>query len=860
MAAPITASPKATARARRRPGNVAIDAPVLPVVGIGASAGGLEALEEFFRHVPPDAGVAYVVVQHLDPTQRTLLGQLLGRVTALPVAEARHQAELRPNSVYVIPPNKNLTLANGRLLLSDPLAPRGLRLPIDSFFRSLAAERGHRCAGVVLSGMGADGTLGLRAIREAGGVTLVQDPTSARFDSMPASALSDAPVDIVATPQVLAEKLFAVLAHKRALRPEPSADERNSHSSLEAVIGLLRLHCGHDFSSYKKSTAYRRIERRMAIHQLPKIADYVVYLQENRQELQLLFKELLIGVTSFFRDPVAWEVFEQQALPVLLAERTSTRTLRAWVPACSTGEEAYSLAIAFKETAERVAPKTRFALQIFATDLHGDAIARARSGLFAATIAADLTPARLQRYFVETENGYRIAKEIRQMVTFAPQNVILDPPFTKLDILCCRNLLIYFEQDLQKRLIPLFHYSLTPGGLLFLGSAETIGTFTSMFEGIDRKARIFRRLDGLSPPASVEFPTRSFASLRDTPEDDSGTPTRANLQGLADQLLLQSFAPAAVLVGHQGDILYISGRTGKYLEPAAGKANWNVHAMARPGLRLELAAALHKAVRDKTEVVIERVSIEGDHGPYAVRVVVHYVEQPDALRGMLMIVFRDLADTLRTRTRGAHGPRIAELEGALQQAHEENQLGREEMQTAHEELKSSNEELQSTNEELQSTNEELTTSKEELQSMNEELQMVNHELNAKLDELSWASNDMANLLNSTGLAAIFLTGAFNVRRFTTHATRIFKLIPSDVGRPLSDIVTDLDYPGLIADAQEVLRTLVFKEREASARDGRSYWVRIMPYRIADHTIDGVVITFAEAPAKRRRGKRESDKS
>jgi len=832
------------------------DAPVgqgepFPVVGIGASAGGLEAIEAFFRALPQVTGNAYVVVQHLDPTHETMLATLIGRVTDMPVAQAEQGEVLAPDHVYVIPPGADLGMTAGRLRLSEPAAPRGLRLPIDSFFRALAAERGAQSVGIVLSGMGSDGSLGLRAIREAGGLTLVQDPASAKFDSMPRSALESATADVVGAPAELAGQLLSILHYSGAGSSGVGEPGGSTEAALGRAVALLRSRTGHDFSAYKKSTAYRRIERRMAIHQMPRIDAYVDYLGGNPQEVDLLFKELLIGVTSFFRDPVAWDVLENQALPALFEAHPEGAALRAWVVGCSTGEEAYSLAIAFRETLERIKPKVPFSLSIFATDLHDDAIAKARTGMFPTNIAADLSLERLGRYFTETESGYRVGKEIRQMVTFAPQDVILDPPFTKIDLLTCRNLLIYFEPELQKRLMAVFHFSLNPGGVLFLGSAETAGTASGKFQAFDRRARVFRRLGGVEKASPAAFPQRPEARLPSPPEGPVAAAPRNTLAAMANQVLLDRFAPAAVLVGHLGDVVYINGRTGRYLEPAAGKANWNVHAMARPGLRSELAAALHKATRDKADVVIGPLRINDEAGGHLTRVVVHYIDQPESMRSMLMIVFTDLPEPEAAPRRALGSSRVGKLEGLLQEANEESRSRREEMQTVQEELKSSNEELQSTNEELQSTNEEMTTSKEELQSTNEELQMVNHELNARLDELSWASNDMANLLNGTGLAAIFLTGEFNVRRFTTHATRFFKLIPGDVGRALSDIVTDLVDVDLIAGAGDVLRTLVVSEREVRTRDGRTFWVRIIPYRIADHTIDGVVVTFAEVTANQR---------
>ncbi|HJW27437.1 MAG TPA: chemotaxis protein CheB [Rhodocyclaceae bacterium] len=822
-----------------------------PVVGIGASAGGLEALEEFFRHLAPDSGMAFVVIQHLDPDHQDLMPELLQRSTPMPVVQAGDGMGLEPNRVYVIPPNRYLSLLDGTLYLLEPTEPRGQRLPIDFFFRALADEGHERAVGVILSGMGSDGTLGLRAIKEQAGLVLVQEPRSARFDAMPRSAIDAGLADIVAAAGELPASIAAYAQHLRAdgrprrLEPKGAAEA----GSLEKIFILLRNHTGHDFSLYKKSTVYRRIDRRMGIHQIDKIADYLGYVTDNPQELNLLFKELLIGVTTFFRDPEAWACLQEKALPELLAAAPAAgKVLRAWVAGCSTGEEAFSLAMAFRETLEQMKPRGRFSLQIFATDLDPDAIERARQGFYPADIAADVAPERLARFFVEEGSGYRVSKEIREMVVFAPQNVIMDPPFTKLDILCCRNLLIYLGAELQKKLMPLFHYSLGPGGILFLGSAETVGTFTDLFAPIDGKARIFRRIGG--PSLALDFPSRHLQMPVALPEESRERDSPANLQALADRLLLRHFAPAAVLVNRDGDVLYINGRTGRYLEPAAGKANWNIYAMARDGLREELEISLPRALRSGERFVSRQLRVGSDGGPPAtVDLTIQPIDEPGLLQGMALLVFADVppppAQPASARRSPGRGSRAAELELALQQAREETQAIREEMQSSREELRSTNEELQSTNEELQSTNEELTTSKEEMQSLNEELQTVNVELQSKVDELSAANNDMKNLLNSTDLATVFLDGALCVRRFTTQATRIFKLIPGDVGRPLSDIVTDLIYPELHGDAREVLRTLVFCEKQVATTDGRWFMVKIMPYRTLQNVIDGVVITFTD---------------
>ena len=815
-----------------------------PIVGIGCSAGGLNALEKFFTHAPADSGMAFVVVQHLAPSHESTLPELLQRFTRMTVVEAGDGMRIKRNCVYVIPPNKDLSLLHDTLHLLDPPEPRGLRLPIDFFLKSLAQDRKDQAIGIVLSGMGSDGMFGLRAIKEKAGLALAQEPASASADSMPHAAIEAGVVDIIALPEELPARIAAFLGHPAAGRRAESAGETPIQSDLEKVVILLRDRSGADFSLYKTNTLARRIERRVALHQIDGMAAYVRYLRENPQEIDLLFKELLIGVTSFFRDPAVWEYLRNEAIPALLARQPGGRPLRAWVPACSSGEEAYTLAMVFKEVLQQSEPVKRVDLLIYATDLDQDAIEKARRGNYPGNIASDVSPERLARYFVEEPNGYRIRKEIREMVVFAPQNIISDPPFTKLDILSCRNLLIYFRAQLQKKLLPLFHYALNRNGLLLLGSAEAIGNFGHLFGPVDNTLRLFRRLD--QPSSGVEFPTRILTGAHQLAE--MPLVAHADTIGqLTDHLIQQNYAPAAVLVSVDGDILYISGRTGKYLEPAAGKFNMNIHAMAREGLRGALIGVIHKALRELQPLHLNGLKVGVNGGTQIVDVTVQALETPDLLRGRVLIVFRDVATlpTGRKKRKTVASDTHEAVTQELQQTREALQVTHEEMQTSVEELKSSNEELQSTNEELQSTNEELTTSKEEMQSLNEELQTVNAELQAKVANLTWVQNDMANLLNSTEIATVFLDNEMRLRRFTSHATSLFKLIPGDVGRPLSDVVTDLDYPKLKDDAKEVLGTLVFQEKQVGAHDGRWYRVRIMPYRTQDNVIDGVVITFTD---------------
>jgi two-component system CheB/CheR fusion protein len=841
------------------------------IIGIGASAGGLEALDLFLRNVPAESSSSFVVVQHMDPTHKGLLTELLGRVSRLPVVQVAERTRVQPAHVYVIPPNKDMSIVNGVLHLLAPVAPRGLRLPIDFFFRALADDLGERSIGVLLSGMGSDGTLGLRAIRGKAGAAFVQDPSSAKFDGMPRSAISAGLADVVASAQELPSRIEEYVQNApfgaRSTRPP---DDRGK-SALEVVIGLLRTATGHDFSLYKRSTIQRRIERRMGLHKIKDVTQYVRYLRENPTESDLLFKELLIGVTSFFRDAAAWEQLRSDVLPELLEGCSGGAVLRAWIPGCSTGEEAYSLGIVFEEALAHQEPPKKVSIQIFATDLDPTAIQRARQALYPANITADISPTRLARFFVQEDRGYRISKEIRDLVVFATQSVLRDPPFTKLDLLACRNLLIYLTQELQQKLVRMFHYALRPGGVLLLGSAETVGPFTNLFEELPGKKRLYRRREAGASTEAIDFPSSFAAGLRRSPPEPPVEPGASapppNLQAVVEQALVARFAPAAVLVTAKGDVLYVSGRTGKYLEPPAGRANWNLFAMVREGLRPALSKAFDKARDARGRIVVAGLEVETDGGKQLVDVAVEALHTPAALRGAVLVSFSDVAAApaakVAVRAKGAPERRtdVVRLEHQLQKVREEQGVMRQDMQASEEELKSANEELQSTNEELQSTNEELTTSKEEMQSMNEELQTLNHELQAKVDELSRTGNDMKNLLDSTEIAIVFLDEALNVRRFTPKAASLIKLIPGDVGRPLADLATDLDYPALCDDAREVLRTLVFKETQATTRDGRRFSVRIMPYRTTDNRIDGVVITFTKLlvlePATKTRGRVDS---
>lgn len=840
---------KKAATPKKKKAAKADNAALCPVIGIGASAGGLETLSEFLKAMPADSGVALVIVQHLDPNREALMAELLQNSTDMSVREAEDGIKVEPDHVYLIAPNKDMAIMRGKLHLFKPSEPKGFRLPIDSFFRSLAEDQKECAMGAVLSGMGSDGTMGIRAIKEQGGTTFVQDPGSAKFDGMPTSVVSDGFVDIIAPVGELPSRILSSIKSTRKFSGEKEKVTKSIRNDIEKILILLRSKTGHDFYQYKRNTILRRIERRMNVHQIDKITTYIRYLRENPDEIDKLFKELLIGVTNFFRDPDMWEYLKESVIPEMIKGYPDGGVLRAWIPGCSTGEEAYSLAMVFREVIDALGLIKNYQLQIFATELDDKAVDKARSAIYPNSIVSDVSEKRLRKFFVQEEMGWRIRPEIRENVIFAIQNVAMDPPFTKLDIVLCRNLLIYVEPALQTKIVSLFHYSLNPGGMLVLGSAETVGSDTNLFTPVAPKLRIYKRLDDVPPVPLSDFPTK-FRHVEPTViaptirGDDS-----QELESLADRVLLRHHSPAAVLTSSNGDILYVNGRTGKYLEAAEGKANWNILAMARQQLRLSLHGPFSEAVIKKRPTIVEDVIVDSNGGSLTVDVIIQPLSDPLPMKDRVLVVFKEkplVKNSAQKATKEkADSSEMKALKLELKEAREHVQIINEEMQTSQEELKSSNEELQSTNEELQSTNEELTTSKEEMQSMNEELQTVNQELKGKIDDLSKANNDMKNLLDSTNIATLFLDEDLNVRRFTTTATEIFNLIPSDVGRPFTDITSGLVYPKMKQDALNVLDTLVYKEKAIQGSEGRWFLVRIMPYRTLDNRIDGLVITFAD---------------
>ncbi|MBA3057209.1 MAG: PAS domain-containing protein [Gammaproteobacteria bacterium] len=851
----------------------------IPIVGIGASAGGLAAIEAFFSGMPGDGNpdMAFVLVQHLDPDHKSLLSELIQRRTRMRVFEVVDGMVVQANCVYIIPPNRDMAFLNGTLQLLEPAAPRGHRLPIDFLFRSLAFDQHEHAIGIVLSGTGSDGTLGVRAIKGEGGMVMIQSPASSEFDGMPQSALATGLVDYNLPPAEMPAQLMAYVSHAFGRPPHPaSAATPLSENALKKIFVMLRTHTGHDFSQYKPNTIFRRIERRMAVHQIESIGDYVKYLQKNLPEVQALFNDLLIGVTNFFRDPDAFAALEAQVIPRLFEGKPAGTPVRVWSTGCSTGEEAYSIAILLQERLEAL--RKSYKVQVFATDIDARAIAIARAGVYPASIAQDITPERLTRFFTAEPDGsaYRIHKSIRDLLVFSEQDVIKDPPFSKLDLISCRNLLIYLGPELQKKLISLFHYALLPGGVLFLGSSETAGEFGDLFAVLERKAKLYQRKEdfqGAQRAALGRFlPPLIEKELAEPPlPGKAALQPKLSLRELTEQTLLQQLGPVAALVNAFGDILYLHGRTGQYLEPAPGEAGINnILKMAREGLRRGLTTALHKAAAhlETVRVLGLRVRTNGHFTQVNLTVCPAAGGPAAALASPLFLVLLekavDVAAPVHTtlvlpavsnEQRGLDANnQIAELNEELQAKEEYLLAAKEELETSNEELKSSNEEMQSVNEELQSTNEELETSKEEMQSINEELSTVNTELQTKVGDLSRANNDMNNLLAGTGIGTVFVDHNLRILRFTPSAAQITNLILSDIGRPVAHVVSNLvGYTSLVADLQAVLQTLVPKEVEVQASDGKCYTLRILPYRTLDNVIEGAVITFVEnTEAKRAR--------
>jgi two-component system, chemotaxis family, CheB/CheR fusion protein len=842
-----------------------------PIVGIGASAGGLAAFEAFFATMPPDSepGMAFVFVQHLARDHKSILSELVQRYTRMRVFEVVDGMVIKPNCTYIIPPNRDMAIVNGALQLLEPTLARGIRLPIDFFFRSLAQDQHDRAICIVLSGTGSDGALGVRAVKGEGGMVMAQTPESTEYDGMPRSAIATGMVDFVLPPYEMPAKLLAYVAHAFGAYYVPvSSQSTPQPDGLERIFLLLRSQTGHDFSQYKRNTVVRRVERRMAVHQIDSLEDYLRYMQLTRGEADALFRELLIGVTSFFRDAEIFDEVQKHVIPQLFAGKAAGSVIRVWVPGCSTGEEAYSIAILLRERMED--RKENFKVQIFATDIDREAIDHARAGVYPSSIIADVSPERLAHFFDQEQadgSTYRIHKTVRDMLIFSEHDLIKNPPFSKLDLISCRNLLIYMGAELQKKLMPLFHYALNPGGMLVLGSSESVGDFVNLFAPIERKSRIFQRkahdfgphrlgiLGLIERPLGNEIARRAGSGAL----SDYKLP----LQEIAERTLLAHYSPVGALVSERGEILYLLGRTGRYLEPTPGEASLNIFKMAREGLRGDLTIALHRVVSlgTPTRRLGLRVRNEGEFTTVNLTVLPVPTDSEGTIPpGLFLVILdEDLAADPKLFVEAAVDSvesvaalstdldaYILRLKQELRAKEEYLQTTNEELETSNEELRSAHEEMQSVNEEMQSTNEELETSREELQSVNEELATVNNELQAKVVDLSRSNNDMKNLLSGTGIGTIFVDHLLRILRFTPTVSALINLIENDVGRPVDQIRSNLaGYDHLAADIREVLESLVPKELEVKTNAGEWYLLRIRPYRTLENVIEGAVITFTE---------------
>ena len=819
---------------------------ILPVVGIGASAGGVEALEEFFKAVPAGNGLAFVVLTHLPPGRESMLSEILGRATRMPVVDAKDGERVEAEHVYVLPPSAILTIREGRLRLRRTGTADRERAPIDVFFNSLAEDQGEHAIGVVLSGGGHDGTLGIKAIKENGGLTIAQgsNVTRPRFSEMPSSAVAAGFVDLELPVETIPDRIIAYIRNWGAFDPEKPGD------ALARIHALLRSRTGHDFTDYKERTFQRRVQRRMQVVQTTKLEDYADRVQKEPDEAHALFRDLLIGVTDFFRDAAAFQALETTVIPKLFEGRGADDEVRVWVAGCSTGEEAYSIAILLREQCEKLIAPPK--VQIFATDIDETAMGVARAARYPASVVKEVSPERLRRFFVQEAGTYHVVKELRDMCIFSTHSVIRDPPFSRLDLISCRNLLIYLKPTLQAQIVPLFHYSLRPGGYLFLGSSENLSRYSELFVTLDRKNRIFRRRDLVSRPVLPlrQFLPNSRREVAGPEEGHSGLLQRSDMLRRVAGTIVERFAPTYVIVDEAGQTLFFSPGTGKYLQPAAGPPNRDIIAMARPGLRADLRAALHRAKETGQRAVRDRVAIQINGGTQTVSLAVEPInEDKEIAYGIVFIdrgPIRTDEETVDSGRPEGEDATVQQIERELQETKERLQSTIEELETANEEFRSSNEELLSVNEELQSTNEELETSKEELQSVNEELQTVNNELSMKIDELDRANTDLNNLFQSTQIATIFLDRNFVIRSFTPAVTKLFHLIAGDRGRPLTDIVSRIDYPDLEKDMRRVCSDGEPAERAVSVAGGNGHYLaRILPYREANNEIDGVLLTFVD---------------
>jgi two-component system CheB/CheR fusion protein len=836
------------------------------IVGVGASAGGLEAFQELLAAMAEDTGMAFVLVQHLAPKHESMLSELLGRATKMPVVEVQDGMAVVSNRVYVIPPNADMSVVKGVLHLSPRSADLARRMPIDMFLRSLAEDQEGRAIGVILSGTASDGTLGLQAIKASGGVTFAQDDESAKYSAMPRSAVAAGIVDFVLPPHLIARELKRIAQHAHVFMADDqgsAAPDDINEEALLNIFGMLRNMSRVDFSYYKPGTIKRRVLRRMVLRKIDGLEAYAGVLRSNREELERLFNDLLINVTGFFRDPEAFDVLRRVAFPPVLNGKTTNQPIRFWVPGCSTGEEPYSLAIVLLEyLGEKAAD---FHIQIFATDVSDSIIQKARLGIYPESIALDITPDRLRRFFQKVEGGFQINKAIRDMCVFARQDLGKDPPFSKLDLISCRNVMIYLGQILQKRIMPIFHYALNPEGILFLGSSETVGGFTDSFKSVDKRFRIYSKNSTPITPLMELVP--HFQAEEHKTKHQAET-SRPELQRSIDQILLSRYAPASVVVNEKLDIVQFIGLTGRYLDPVPGDASLNILKLVKPGLLGELRVAFQK-IRKSGAYRKEGLLLAEDAGLKPINLELIPVKDGGGKYTHYVVVFENVTRTApvtpssadhrkpRGAVKGSTAAKktqvdmeTAQLKAELEATHDYLQSIIEEQRTTNEELRSANEEIQSSNEELQSINEEMETAKEELQSTNEELTTVNEELQQRNDELTQLNNDLSNVLSSVQIPIVMLGNDLRIRRFTPTAEKVLNFISTDVGRPITDIKPNLRLPDLRQSITRVIESLEIYEKDVEDIHGKRYSMKIRPYRTVDNKIDGVVIVLLDSESRR----------
>ncbi|MBW4447684.1 MAG: PAS domain-containing protein [Spirirestis rafaelensis WJT71-NPBG6] len=838
---------------------------LFPIVGIGASAGGLEAFTELVKHLPSDTGMGFVFIQHLDPNHKSLLSEILSRSTQMSVSQVVGNTTVEPNHIYVIPPNKQMTISQGVLKLMPREKIRGHAMTVDTFFLSLAEERGNKAIAVVLSGGDSDGAQGAKAIKAAGGITFAQCEDTAQIDSMPNTAVATGHVDFILPPRAIAEELGKISRHPYiAGSPLVNFVEEidkpiKVDNALETIFLLLRAATKVDFTHYKHTTLKRRILRRMVLYQIERLEDYASFLQNHPLEVQALYEDLLINVTSFFRDPQAFDALKTKIFPIITKDKSAGTPIRIWVAGCSTGEEAYSIAICLLEFLETQPIKPP--IQIYATDICQSAIEKARGGIYKHSQVGDISPERLRRFFVHVEDGYQISKPVRELCVFAKQNLCGDPPFSKLDLITCRNVMIYFGAILQKKILPIFHYGLKPSGFLMLGTSETVGEFLDLFLLVDRKYKIYaRKLTPARLPLDVVSNNYPLNLENLSPQIKEDTFTDLDLQKQADQIVLSRYAPVGVITNYDLEILQFRGQTSSYLEPAPGRASLNLLKMVRESLRLELRTAIQQAKKQNVPVKKENLQIWSNEQMRQVSINVIPFQARTSEQRYFLILFEDapsipqLAETSRektTRRKQVSDNEIARLQEELASTKEHLQAIIEEQEASNQDLRAANEEILSSNEELQSTNEELETAKEEIQAANEELNTVNDELYRRNIESNQISNDLQNLLSSTNIPIVMLGADLRIRRFTPLAQQILNLIPTDVGRPLGDINLNLNVSDLEEQILDVINNLSVKEQEVQDQKGHWYDLRIRPYRTMDNKIDGAVVILVDIDALKR---------